>query len=128
MAMYMLGLVVAPAVGPVIGGWLTDNYSWRWIFYINIPVCLLAALMMFRFVEDPPYIRDAKPGRIDTGGFILLGIWLAAFQFTLDDGQKKDWFGSAYLLVSSVSRRLHLFSCSSGSFESRTRLSISGIS
>ncbi|MGA3010131.1 MAG: DHA2 family efflux MFS transporter permease subunit [Terracidiphilus sp.] len=97
MAMYMLGLVVAPAVGPVIGGWLTDNYSWRWIFYINVPVCLLAAFMMFRFVEDPPYVRDAKPGRLDAGGFILLGIWLAAFQFTLDDGQKKDWFGSTYI-------------------------------
>ena len=97
MAVYMLGLVVAPAIGPVIGGWLTDNYSWRWIFYINVPVCLLAALMMFKFVEDPPYVRDAKPGRIDTGGFILLGIWLAAFQFILDDGQKKDWLGSAYI-------------------------------
>ncbi len=97
MAVYMLGLVVAPAIGPVIGGWLTDNYSWRWIFYINIPVCLLAALMMYSLVEDPPYVRNAKLGRIDTGGFILLGIWLTAFQFTLDDGQKKDWFGSAYI-------------------------------
>ena len=97
MAVYVLGLVVAPALGPVIGGWLTDSYSWRWIFYINIPVCLVAAFMMWRFVEDPPYVRDAKPGRIDIGGFILLGIWLAAFQFTLDDGQKKDWFGSAYI-------------------------------
>jgi DHA2 family multidrug resistance protein len=97
MAVYAIGLVVAPAVGPVIGGWLTDNYSWRWIFYINVPICLLAALMMWRFVEDPPYVRDAKPGRIDIGGFILLGIWLASFQFTLDDGQKKDWFGSTYI-------------------------------
>lgn len=97
MAMYTLGLVVAPAVGPVLGGWLTDNYSWRWIFYINVPICLLCAFMMWRFVEDPPYIRNAKPGRIDIGGFVLLGIWLAAFQFTLDDGQKKDWFGSTYI-------------------------------
>jgi DHA2 family multidrug resistance protein len=98
MAMYSLGLVVAPAIGPVVGGWLTDNYSWRWIFYINVPICLLAAAMMWRFVEDPPYVRNAKAGRIDTGGFILLGVWLAAFQFAMDDGQKKDWFDSAYIV------------------------------
>jgi len=102
MAMYALGLVMAPAIGPVLGGWLTDNYSWRWIFYINVPICLLCAVMMWRLVEDPPYIRDAKPGRMDMGGFVLLGIWLAAFQFTMDDGQKKDWFGSAYIVRLSL--------------------------
>jgi DHA2 family multidrug resistance protein len=97
LAMYSLGLVLAPAIGPVLGGWLTDNYSWRWIFYINIPVCILALFMMWRFVEDPPYVRNAKVGRIDASGFVLIGIWLAAFQFLMDDGQKKDWFGSAYI-------------------------------
>lgn len=97
MAVFALGLVVAPALGPVVGGWLTDNYSWRWVFYINIPICVLAAVLMWRFVEDPPYVRDAKLGRIDLPGFLLMGIWLAALQFVLDDGQKKDWFGSSYI-------------------------------
>ncbi len=96
-AIFALGLVVAPAIGPIVGGWLSDNYSWRWIFYINVPVCLLTVFMLWRFVEDPPYVRNAKVGRIDAGGFILLAIWLATFQFALDDGQKKDWFGSTYI-------------------------------
>ncbi len=60
-----LGVVVAPVLGPTLGGWLTDTYSWRWAFYINIPIGILAILMIMRFVEDPPYIKNAKPGRFD---------------------------------------------------------------
>ena len=63
MAVFGLGVVVAPILGPTLGGWLTDNYSWRWVFYINIPVGILAVLMIQAFVEDPPYIRSARPGR-----------------------------------------------------------------
>ncbi|MDR0841979.1 MAG: DHA2 family efflux MFS transporter permease subunit, partial [Acidobacteriota bacterium] len=98
LAMYSLGMVLAPAIGPILGGWLTDNYSWRWIFYINVPACLLALFMMWRCLEDPPYVRDAKAGRIDASGFVLIGICLAAFQLLMDDGQKKDWFGSTYIV------------------------------
>lgn len=97
LAFYSLGLVVAPALGPVLGGWLTDNYSWRWVFYINVPICIIAASAMWRLIEDPPYVRNAKAGPIDTLGIVFIGLWLTSFQFMLDDGQKKDWFGSTYI-------------------------------
>ena len=94
MAVFGLGVVVAPVLGPTLGGWLTDSYSWRWAFYINIPIGVAALWMIWQFVKDPPYIKNAKPGRIDTIGFGLLAIWLAALQIILDKGQEDDWFGS----------------------------------
>ncbi len=94
MAVFALGVVVAPVLGPTLGGYLTDQYSWRWAFYINIPIGVLAVLMISRFVKDPPYIQNAKPGRIDSIGLGLLALWVAALQFTLDRGQEDDWFGS----------------------------------
>src|SRR3569832_1720363 len=87
MAVYGLGIVVAPIIGPTLGGWITDNYSWRWIFYINNPVGLLAMLMAKTFIEDPPYIRGQRPGRIDFIGFGLMAIGLATLQLVLDKGQ-----------------------------------------
>jgi len=77
MAVFGMGVVVAPIIGPTLGGWITDNYSWRWIFYINIPVGILAVFMANMFIEDPPYIRDQRPGRIDRIGFALMAIGLA---------------------------------------------------
>jgi len=97
MAAFGVGVVVAPVVGPLLGGWLTDNYSWRWMFYINIPVGVLAFFLMSRFVEDPPYIKNAKPGAIDSIGFAFLTIWLAALQIVLDKGQQEDWFASTWI-------------------------------
>jgi DHA2 family multidrug resistance protein len=97
MAMYGLGVVVAPVLGPTLGGWLTDQYSWRWAFYINIPVGILTIFMISRFIKDPPYIRDAKPGRIDSIGLGLLAVWLAALQIILDKGQEDDWFGATWI-------------------------------
>ena len=78
MAVFALGVVVAPVLGPTLGGWLTDQYSWRWAFYINIPIGVLAIFMISRFVTDPPYIKNAKPGRIDGIGLGLLAVWLGA--------------------------------------------------
>lgn len=102
MAAYVLGVVLAPVVGPVLGGWLTENYSWRWIFYINIP-CGLAALWMVRqFVFDPDYIRNHKAGRIDAIGFGLLAIWLGTMQTVLNKGEDKDWFNSDFICRLSV--------------------------
>jgi DHA2 family multidrug resistance protein len=107
MALYGMGVVVAPIIGPTLGGWITDNYSWRWIFYINLPVGLLAAFMANTFVEDPPYIRNQKPGKIDYTGFGLMALGLAALELTLDLGQQRDWFESPVIvftaLVSAVS-------------------------
>jgi MFS transporter, DHA2 family, multidrug resistance protein len=97
MAVYGLGIVVAPIIGPTLGGWITDNYSWRWIFYINVPVGALAIFMANTFVEDPPYIRAQRPGRIDYIGFGLMAVGLAAMQLVLDKGQEEDWFSSPFI-------------------------------
>jgi DHA2 family multidrug resistance protein len=97
MAMYGLGVVVAPVLGPTLGGWLTDQYSWRWAFYINIPIGALAIFMISRFVRDPDYIKNAKAGRIDGIGLGLLAVWLGALQIILDKGQEDDWFGATWI-------------------------------
>ncbi len=97
MALYGLGVVVAPILGPTLGGYLTDAYSWRWTFYINIPVGILALIMISRFVHDPDYIRDAKPGPLDGIGLGLLATWLACLQIILDKGQEDDWFGATWI-------------------------------
>jgi DHA2 family multidrug resistance protein len=97
MALFAMGVVVAPILGPTIGGWITDNYSWRWIFYINLPVGMAAVLMAQWLVEDPPYIkRDAK-ATIDFVGFGLLAVWLATLQVVLDKGQEADWFSTNWI-------------------------------
>jgi DHA2 family multidrug resistance protein len=97
MAVFALGVVVAPVLGPTLGGYLTDTYSWRWAFYINIPIGIFAILMILRYVEDPPYIKNAKPGKIDGIGLGLLAVWLGALQIILDKGQEDDWFGATWI-------------------------------
>jgi len=97
MSAFALGVVVAPVIGPTLGGWLTETYSWRWAFYINIPVGILAVLLIARFVEDPPYIKNAKAGKLDGFGLGLLAIWLGALQIILDKGQEDDWFGANWI-------------------------------
>src|SRR5512135_2976493 len=97
MATFGMGVVVAPILGPTLGGWITDNYSWRWIFNINLPVGILAVLMVQAFVEDPPYIKHAKIQRIDFAGFLLLALWLGTLQIVLDKGQQEDWFASEWI-------------------------------
>jgi DHA2 family multidrug resistance protein len=97
MAAYGFGVIIAPVLGPVFGGWVTDHYSWRWLFYMNLPIGLLAAWMIRRFVFDPDYIRQAKPGRIDSVGFGLMTLWLGTMQTVLDKGQDADWFAAVWL-------------------------------
>ena len=97
MAVFALGVVVAPVLGPTLGGWLTDAYSWRWAFYINIPVGIFAVYMISRYVKDPDYIQQAKPGRLDGVGLGLLAVWLGCLQIILDKGQEDDWFGATWI-------------------------------
>src|ERR1044071_8346558 len=97
MAVYGMGIVVAPIIVPTLGGWITDNYSWRWIFYINIPVGILAVLMANTFIEDPPYIKGQRPGRIDYIGFGSMAVGFAALQLVFDKGQEEDWFSSSFI-------------------------------
>jgi DHA2 family multidrug resistance protein len=97
MAAYGLGIVVAPVLGPTLGGWLTDTFSWRYAFYINIPVGILAVIMISRFVHDPPYIKNAKVGPFDNLGFGLLIVWSGCLQIVLDKGQEDDWFGALWV-------------------------------
>jgi len=94
MAVFAMGVVVAPILGPTLGGWITDNYTWRWVFYINLPIGVLAGLMANAFIEDPPYLKRVSASSIDYIGFGFLAIWLATLQYVLDKGQELDWFGS----------------------------------
>src|SRR5690242_10112227 len=98
MAFWALGIVVAPMLGPVAGGWLTDNYSWRWVFYINVPIGVIAILLTQAFVFDPPYLRREKTG-IDYWGIGLLCVGMGSLQILLDKGQEEDWFGSHFIIV-----------------------------
>src|SRR5712671_5504000 len=101
MAFWGLGIVVAPMLGPVLGGWLTDSYSWRWVFYINIPIGIIALLMTQTFVFDPPYIKR-RAGGIDYWGMGLLVVGIGALQIMLDKGQEEDWFSSHFIVILAV--------------------------
>jgi MFS transporter, DHA2 family, multidrug resistance protein len=96
MGFWGLGIVVAPVLGPVLGGWLTDSYSWRWVFYINLPVGILSIFMVQMFVFDPPYIRRSEAG-VDWWGIAMLTIWIGALQVVFDKGQELDWFSSRFI-------------------------------
>jgi DHA2 family multidrug resistance protein len=99
-ALYGLAVVCAPAIGPTLGGYITDNYNWRWIFFLNVPICLLSLFLTSRVVEDPPYVKkqveETQRGglRLDLIGFALLGLTFGSLEFVLDKGQEDDWFGS----------------------------------
>ena len=102
MGAYGLGVVVAPILGPVLGGFITDNYSWRWIFLMNVPVGILALALMYRFIHDPPWIRNARPPRLDMIGFGFMSLWLGCQEVLLDKGQEDDWFGSHFIVLMAV--------------------------
>jgi MFS transporter, DHA2 family, multidrug resistance protein len=107
-AVYGLAVVAAPAIGPTLGGWITDNYDWRWIFFINIPVAIVSLFLTSRMVEDPPHIVEevkrlrSKGLNLDYTGFALLAIGFGSLEFVLDKGQEDDWFGSHIITTFTI--------------------------
>jgi MFS transporter, DHA2 family, multidrug resistance protein len=108
MAVYTIAVLVAPVIGPTLGGWITDSYSWRWIFYLNIPVGAMALLLTQIVLRDPPYLiaqraaRRAKPFHVDFVGLGLIAIGLASLEIVLDKGQESDWFSSQFIVTLSL--------------------------
>ena len=100
-AIYGMAVVVAPAVGPTLGGFITDNYSWRWIFYINVPIGIISLLLTSRLISDPPYLNQERKRSfsIDYIGLGLLALGLGALQVVLDKGQREDWFDSHFIVI-----------------------------
>ncbi len=103
-ALYGITAVTAPTIGPTLGGWITFNYSWRWIFFINLPVGILTWLLVRRFVEDPPYLSRLRSAgiKLDYIGIALLTFGVGALQIVLDKGQEDDWFGSQFITTLAV--------------------------
>jgi MFS transporter, DHA2 family, multidrug resistance protein len=103
-AMYGVAVVMAPAIGPTVGGWIIDNYSWRWIFFLNIPVGIISLYLSNRLVEDPPYLAESRKRKegVDYWGLGLLVVAIGALQILLDKGQEDDWFSSNLIITCAV--------------------------
>ncbi len=97
MAVFGMGIIIAPIIGPVLGGWITDNWSWPWIYFINVPFGCIAAVMCKKFLTDPPYARRQKGVKIDGLGFFLLMLWIMCLQIVLDKGNNADWFNAPWV-------------------------------
>ncbi len=111
-ALYGVTAIIAPTIGPTLGGWITDNYTWRWIFFINLPVGILALILIYRLVEDPPWIKRLSGAglKIDYIGVALLTLGVGALQVMLDKGQEDDWFGSRFILTLAILTAVGLIS------------------
>lgn len=101
MSIFAFGVVVAPIIGPILGGWITDNYSWHWIFFINLPLGVLSAIAANTWIHDPEYAQKKENQKIDFLGFSLLISWLVCLQIVLDKGQNADWFNAPWICVLS---------------------------
>ncbi len=105
-SIYAMAVVLAPAIGPTIGGWITDNYSWRWIFYINVPISIISLFLTYRVVEDPPYLAQEKikavKAGIDYWGLGMVALGVGSLQMVMDKGQELDWFGSRFIIYGTI--------------------------
>ncbi len=99
MGLFGIAILLGPAIGPTLGGWLTDNYGWPWIFYINLPIGALAMFMASQFIYDPPYLKRQHVSTVDYVGILLLSVGLASLQTVLSEGQSKDWFTSTFIVT-----------------------------
>lgn len=107
-AVFGMGVIVAPIVGPVLGGWITDNWTWPWIYFINVPIGCVAAVLSHKLLYNPPYARKQKNVKTDWWGFLFLVLWLATLQVFFDKGNNADWFNATWI------RWLFTFSCANG--------------
>ena len=98
MGIYGLGVILGPAFAPTLGGWITDNYSWPWVFYVSVPVSIINILLVTRFIKDPPYLIREK-GKMDFCGLFFLCAGLGGLQILLERGQQKDWFSSDFIII-----------------------------
>jgi MFS transporter, DHA2 family, multidrug resistance protein len=112
-AIYGMAVVLAPAIGPTLGGWITDNASWRWIFFINVPVGVVSLVLTHRLVEDPPWVQKGADSGIapDYVGLALIVIGLGALQFVLDKGERDDWFASPFITIAFVVSVVSIVGC-----------------
>src|SRR5262249_12578827 len=99
-AMFGVGVMVGPTIGPTLGGWMTDNYSWPWIFYINVPLGILAAMMAFTYVRDA--VHQARASKIDFLGIGLLAVCVGSLQWMLERGERYDWFDSGFVTALGI--------------------------
>jgi DHA2 family multidrug resistance protein len=108
MAIFGVGVLFGPIIGPLLGGWITDNWSWNWIFYINIPIGIVSLVMIALFIQDPPYLKRVKE-KIDYWGLSLIVLGIASLQIILDKGQREDWFSSAFITRLAIIAVISLF-------------------
>jgi DHA2 family multidrug resistance protein len=105
-AVFLLGIIVAPTLGPTLGGWITDNYTWNWCFFINVPIGIVSTFLVFTFLQDPPG-QERRTGSVDFWGIGLLAVGLSCLQYVLEEGQKNDWFNDPWItrlaIISGVS-------------------------
>jgi DHA2 family multidrug resistance protein len=101
MAIFGIGIMFGPIIGPLMGGWITDNWSWHWIFYVNVPIGFISILMIYLFIVNPPYMERIKM-KIDHWGLFFLAVGLGCLQVVLDKGQRDDWFSSDFIVYMSV--------------------------
>jgi len=101
MAIFGVGVLFGPIIGPLLGGWITDNWSWNWIFYINIPIGIISIIMIMFFIKDPPYLKTARQ-KVDYWGLVLIVLGIGCLQMVLDKGQREDWFSSVFIIRMAI--------------------------